>query len=286
MDINGFLAHQRCIGRARRTIERRAWSLGLWVEHLGGAAATVEQLETFLARFPAPQSRYSIRCDIHQWYRWLRRAHPDMIDPTDRLDPIRVPRRAASPIHADEVRRLLDELGSSPIESYCASRATDRVRTGNHPRATLPNSDRLVILLAAHAGLRVSEIARVRGEDVDLERRWLTVCGKGGHLDVVPISATLAAELERHPRHGRLFAFHNGQAVSARIRRLFRRHGIVGRPHDLRHSFGTEAAEASNGNIVSVQRLMRHAEVATTMRYVRPRGDLHAVVDGLYGEVA
>jgi integrase/recombinase XerD len=259
MDITAFLAHQRVVGRARRTIERRAWSLGLWVEHLAGAAATVELLETFLARFPAPQSRYSIRCDIHQLYRWLRRSLPDLVDPTEQLDPIKVPRRAASPIHADDVRRLLDG---------CVG------------------ADRLVILLAAHAGLRVSEIARVRGEDVDLERRWLTVLGKGGHLDVVPISTVLAAELARHPRHGRLLTFHNGQAVSARIRRLFRRHGIVGRPHDLRHSFGTEAAEACNGNVVSVQRLMRHAEVATTMRYVRPRGDLHAVVDRLYGDAA
>jgi integrase/recombinase XerD len=260
MDITGFLAHQRIIGRARRTIERRAWSLNLWAEHLGTGVATVADVETFLARFPAPQSRYSIRCDIHQLYRWLRRSFPDVVDPTEGLDPITVPRRAASPIHTDEVRRLLDVVDDP--------------------------ADRLVILLAAHAGLRVSEIARVRGEDADLERRWLTVCGKGGHLDVVPISATLAAELARHPRHGRLFTFHNGQAVSARIRRLFRRHGIVGRPHDLRHSFGTEAAEACNGNIVSVQQLMRHAEVATTMRYVRPRGDLHAVVDRLYSDAA
>jgi integrase len=259
MPINGFLAHQRIIGRARRTIERRAWSLGLWVEHLDGATPTVEHLETFLARFPAPQSRYSIRCDIHQLYRWLRRSYPDMIDPTEQIDPITVPRRAASPIHTDDVRRLLAELDGA---------------------------DRLIVLLAAHAGLRVSEIARIRGEDVDLERRWLTVLGKGGHLDVVPISATLAAELARHPRQGRLFTFRNGQAVSARIRRLFRAHGVVGRPHDLRHSFGTEAAEVCNGNVVKVQQLMRHAEVATTMRYVRPSGELHSVVDRLYGDAA
>ena len=74
--------------------------------------------------------------------------------------------------------------------------------------------------------------------------------------------------------------------MSARIRRLLRRHGIAGRPHDLRHSFGTEAAEVCNGNVVHVQRLMRHAEVATTMRYVRPSGDLHAVVDRLYDDAA
>ena len=264
MDIQRFLCHQRVIGRAPRTIARRAWSLGHWVEHLQRcgmtlSTATTGDVETFLARFPTAQSRYSIRCDIHQLYRYLRRTLPTLTDPTDGLDPISVPRRSASPIHADDVRRLVD------------------VTTG---------TDRLIVLLAAHAGLRVSEIARVRGEDADLARRWLTVTGKGGHRDVVPISATLADELAGHPRHGRLVAHRNGQAVAARIRRLFRRYGIVGRPHDLRHSFGTEAAAVCNGNVVKVQQLMRHAEVATTMRYVRPSGDLHPVVDHLYDEAA
>ena len=76
--------------------------------------ATTADVETFLARFPAAQSRYSIRCDIHQLYRHLRRTLPNLIDPTEALDPISVPRRAASPIHADDVRRLLDELDGRP----------------------------------------------------------------------------------------------------------------------------------------------------------------------------
>jgi site-specific recombinase XerD len=115
MPITRFLAHQRVIGRSPRTVARRAWSLNHWADHLaaGGhtlTTATVADLEGFLARFPAAQSRYSIRSDIHQLYRHLRRTHPHVVDPTETLDAIHVPRRAASPIHADEVRRLLGEV--------------------------------------------------------------------------------------------------------------------------------------------------------------------------------
>jgi integrase/recombinase XerD len=75
----------------------------------------------------------------------------------------------------------------------------------------------------------------------------------------------------------------SGIAVGDRIRTLLRRYGIDGRPHDLRHSFATEAVDRSNGNIVLVSKLMRHAEVTTTMRYVRLDRSGHDLVDRLYG---
>jgi integrase len=258
--VAAFCAHQRVVGRAQRTIDRRAWSLTAWARHLDErgvtlATATIDDLEIFLARWPSPQSRYSICADIHQLYRYARRSRPGLADPTDRLDRIRVPRRAATPIPAADVQRLITAVAEA---------------------------DRLVVMLAAYAGLRTVEIAAADSHDVDLGGRWLTVRGKGGHVDRVPIAAPLAAELARQSRHGRLVSPPTGAAVGARIRRLLRRHGIAGRPHDLRHSFATEAVRATNGNIVAVSRLMRHAEVATTMRYVRPDFDLHAVVDRLY----
>jgi integrase len=77
-----------------------------------------------------------------------------------------------------------------------------------------------------------------------------------------------------------------GGGVGSRIRILFRRHGIVGRPHDLRHSFATEAARWCNWNLVAVKGLMRHSEVTTTMRYVRPPDTGHNIVDAMYGDAA
>jgi integrase/recombinase XerD len=252
--IDEFTAHQRILGFSERTIARRRWSLSLFVAHLDGRAlgdATVADLRMFLARWPSAQSRYSICSDVHQLYRFAR-----ISDPCEELPRIRVPRRGATPVHRDDVRRLL--------------------------AVTVRADDRLMVLLASQCGLRISEIARVRGEDVDLGRRTLRVSGKGGRDDVLPLSRALVAELEQWPRRGFLFPGRTGQSVGARLRRLMRRHGIVGRPHDLRHAYATELVECSNGNIVLVSRLMRHADVSTTMRYVRVERDGFDLVDRLY----
>jgi integrase len=257
--IAAYIDHQRVRGFSRRTVARRQWSLERWQRHVGDlAAATVGDVETFLAGFPAAQSRYSIRSDLRLLYRFATARGWLPGDPTELLPAPRVPRRASTPIPAGDVRALL---------------------------AGLAGVDRVAVMLAACAGLRVSEIAGVRGEHVDLVGRWLTVRGKGGGDDVVPLSAGLVAELARLPRHGRVLPWSSGATVSARIRTLLRRHGVAGRPHDLRHSFANAAAAATN-DPRTVQRLMRHAELTTTTRYLRPVDVGHDVVDRLYRPAA
>jgi len=82
------------------------------------------------------------------------------------------------------------------------------------------------------------------------------------------LAARIAAELPADG-HGRIVpTLQDGQSVGDLIRRLFRELGIDARPHDLRHTFGTEAAKASNGNIVLVAQMMGHSAIQTTQRYI------------------
>jgi integrase len=130
----------------------------------------------------------------------------------------------------------------------------------------------------------VSEIAALCGEDVDLDARMLMVRnGKGGKDASVPLAPLLAAELGGWPRTGRLFRARNGQSIGSRIRTAYRRLGIEARPHDLRHSFGTEAARVAGGDLRKVQGLMRHESISTTQRYVDYWPNGQDVIDGLYG---
>lgn len=264
--INKYTSHQHVLGFSRRTIDRRRWSLTHWERHCRTRGnridgATVDDLESFLARFPAPQSRYSVRSDLRGFYKWAnQRGYLTCDDPTDSLPPARVPTRAATPISADDVRRMLDV--GDPL-------------------------DRLLVMLGAYAGLRISEMSKLRGDDIDIDGRLLVVRnGKGGSDAVLPLADELAEELRRWPRHGRVVGI-GASAVGDRIRRLIRRLGIVdARPHDLRHSFGTQAARRTNGNLVLVAKLMRHAQVQTTVRYVRWHTSGHEVVSGLYSDAA
>ena len=257
--VHQFLTNQRVArGFSERTIARRAWTLGLWVAHTGGdlTAASADDVEAFLGDYPGVQTRYSMRSDINQLYRFLMRRGIIDHNPAALVESPRLPRRAASPVTTAEVHRLLDST------------------TG---------ATRLAVMLAAYAGLRVSEIAALRGEDVDLTNMMLMVRdGKGGKDDPVPLAPVLADELALWPRSGFLFRSQSGSAVAARIRTAYRRLGVVARPHDLRHSFGTEAARTS-GDLRAVQRLMRHRSIATTERYVDYWPSGGDIVAGMYG---
>lgn len=255
--ITAFAAHQRVRGFSARTVARRTWSLG----HLAAAGPLAEHdaasLELFLSRWPSAQSRYSVRSDCHQFYRWaIRRGHL-AADPTEQVDPPRLRQRQATPLSDDELRAAILRAN------------------GDQRRA---------VMLGAYAGLRMSEIAALDMRDVHRDRRLLVVRdGKGGRDAVVPLADELAAVL---PDIGAAVGYPHGQAVGAAVRRLFRLCGIRARPHDLRHTFGTAVARRSGGNMVLVAKLLRHASVTTSQRYVAwdPAGA--EVIDALYGDAA
>lgn len=253
--IDLFSAHQQVRGFSKRTVDRRRWSLGLLARTGAFSDHTAESIELFLARWPSAQSRYSVRSDVHQFYRWAIRRGLLQHDPTDAVDAPRLPKRAPTPLSSVDLMRVIAGVGSR---------------------------DQLVaVMLAAYAGLRCSEIAALDMRDVHRDQRLLVVRnGKGGADDVVPLAAELAAVL---PASGPAVRYPTGQAVGSAIRRLYRRLGVEGqRPHDLRHSFGTAAAQRARGNLRLVQRLMRHASVTSTERYVRWDPDGSEIVNGLH----
>jgi integrase len=263
--LNGYTRTQRVQGFSRRTVARRRWSLGLWAQHLACngrtvGEATIDDVEAFLDRWPSAQTRQSMRSDLRMFYRWAIDRGQLEVDPVDGVPAPKVPKRAASPIPADELLRL---LADEP-----AGRA------------------RLAVMLGAYAGLRCSEIGALRGDDIDVAGRMLIVQhGKGDKFDTIPLCRELIAELERWPQHGPLLGV-SGGTVGDLIRRAFRRHDITGRPHDLRHSFGTTIARRTDGNLILTQQLMRHERPETTIRYVKWHTTGHEVLDGLYGDAA
>jgi integrase len=262
--IAPFAAYQRVRGFSDRTVDRRTWSLTLWATHLEQHATTeptATDVETFLARWPSAQSRYSVRSDLHQFYRWAIMRDHLTVDPTLKTDPPRLPRRAVTPVESSDVRLLVDVL-------------TGPVRT--------------MVMLGAFGGLRVSEIAALDAADVRLDRRALVVRnGKGGKDRVIPLAPELVAELAAvTPSSGPLFPGVSGQGVSWRIRTEFRRHGINRRPHDLRAGAATALARRANGNLVAVAQFLGHESVVTTQRYVRWEPESAHLVADLHGPTA
>jgi integrase len=59
-----------------------------------------------------------------------------------------------------------------------------------------------MVMLASLAGMRVSEIARVRGEDLDLGRAQIWVVGKGVKRKSIPLHPLLVNAAHTMPRAG------------------------------------------------------------------------------------
>lgn len=134
----------------------------------------------------------------------------------------------------------------------------------------------MMILLAAMGGLRVHEIAKFRGEDIDVVNGIITVTGKGGATEIIPAHEAILADAGTFPLRGYWFPSYPRQggglphvsrtAVSKAIHDTMIRAGILGKPHQLRHWYGTTLL-AEGVDMRIVQKLMRHKSVATTQIY-------------------
>jgi integrase/recombinase XerD len=143
---------------------------------------------------------------------------------------------------------------------------------------------RMLYRTAYACGLRIEELLHLKVHDIDSERMLLWVRGGKGNKDrAVPICVTLLEELRAHWKGHRsrtyLFVNPKGQPWgSAGIQRAFQvarsRSGLTKRatPHTLRHCFATHRLE-SGMDLATLQRLMGHSNLSTTLRYLHLRSE-------------
>lgn len=129
--------------------------------------------------------------------------------------------------------------------------------------------ERLMLALAASAGLRRGEVCAVHVEHVerDLDGYSLRVRGKGQRERLIPLTDELAAMiLVRGPGYvfpGQIDGHLSAAYVGKRISRLLPDGWTA---HTLRHRFASAAYRADR-DIRAVQELLGHASVATTQIY-------------------
>lgn len=146
--------------------------------------------------------------------------------------------------------------------------------------------DRALLEMDYSAGLRVSELCGLKLEDLDSERRFIRVKGKGSKERVVPYGRSAAAALGRYLGSTRplllkqrvssfVFLNYSGTPLSrVSFWKLLRRYaacaGLPGAisPHTLRHSYATHLMEGG-ADLRAVQELLGHSSIATTQIYTK-----------------
>ena len=135
-----------------------------------------------------------------------------------------------------------------------------------------PSDTRAMLLLGAHAGLRVSELLALIWSDLDFGARIVRVrSGKGGKARRAVMSETLAqALLALGPGSpdGRLFTL-SDVALRKRLRVLCLKTGVTYRAvHALRHYSGTKLYRVSS-DLEAVARHLGHSTLETTRIYAK-----------------
>jgi integrase/recombinase XerD len=146
--------------------------------------------------------------------------------------------------------------------------------------APLHLKTRALLMTIYAAGLRRSEAARLRVNDIDSARMTITVRqGKGQKDRVVMLSPVLLQTLRQYWRYNKpkqwLFPGKNpDQPISDNdifgvFHNAVRRAGITKKvsPHSLRHSFATHLLE-SGTDLRTIQILLGHRSLKTTARYL------------------
>lgn len=196
------------------------------------------------------------------WFKWLQLTDRRLDNPMIKVGVPRSPDRQPRPISDADLVRLL--------------------------QTRMWASTRRMILLAALAGLRAHEIAKVRGEDFDLGARLLWVKGKGRSVKSVPLHPVLVKMASEMPASGWWFPMRGYPAehvlpksVSDIVGRTMRRAGIRGTLHSLRHWYATTLLD-DGADLRTVQELLRHKSIATTQIYTWvPDERRHAAINGL-----
>ncbi|MBK8859390.1 MAG: tyrosine recombinase, partial [Opitutaceae bacterium] len=144
--------------------------------------------------------------------------------------------------------------------------------------------DRALLELFYSSGLRVSELAGLNIQQVDLEHGYLRVFGKGAKERVVPVGTKAADAIATYLASGRpyfvkprtgsqLFLSERGTGLSRMmlwliVQKYAKRAGITKhvKPHLLRHSFATHLLEGG-ADLRAIQEMLGHANIGTTQIY-------------------
>jgi integrase/recombinase XerD len=212
--------------------------------------ARPDDIEQFLACKRAARTRHAYRSDLRVFYQWAVDKGLLQQSPAAKVAQVKVPKSLPRPLSVAEAMGAL-------------LHGERRVRR--------------MVALALFCGLRCHEIAGLHAEDVWLHGEPPVIVvrhGKGNKDRTIPLHPMVRDLLLDLPASGPVFPGCGRPTMRpASIGQAIKHHleltGIVGTPHQLRHTFGTELARASGGDMVLTATLMGHESMSTTMSYVR-----------------
>lgn len=212
---------------------------------------------------------------LRSFYRFLVREGRAGCNPAQLVASPKLPKHLPSIPSAEQLNRALDQSSRDLVAG-----APQAGRTGAALR------DQAMVELLYGAGLRISELAGLEMDALDLEQQLVRVRGKGGKQREAPFGRKARAALEgylpvraawaasaRGARPAALFLNQRGGRLTSRSARRQVKAWAVRRglpahlhPHTLRHAFASHLL-AEGADLRMIQEMLGHASLATTQKY-------------------
>ena len=200
---------------------------------------------------------------IRSFYRYLVREQILTINPVQETSSPKLDKRLPSFLTTDEITRLLAA-----------------------PDVTNPHGqrDRAFLEMLYASGLRVSELAGLNLQQVDMDTREIRVMGKGSKERMVLMGEPAANALTAYLNDGRrklkgekkttavFLNYKGGRLTERSVQELLEGYAVeanIGKkvhPHMLRHTFATHLLDGG-ADLRVVQELLGHASLSTTQIY-------------------
>jgi integrase len=150
--------------------------------------------------------------------------------------------------------------------------------------------NRLMLELMARGGMRIGEVLNLKPNDIEDRKAIIRDPKSGRELEVVFIPKKVADRLKDYIRNQgikldkRIFPI-SYPAARTVVKKAGRLVGINLRPHDLRRHAATYASRSGTPLEIVSKIILRHANLATTQRYLGKVSDVEAMrwIENLHG---
>ena len=237
----------------------------------------------FLGRQKLGRAAIALRFSaLRSFYKFMIRHGVAATSPMKNLSLPKPGKRLPKFLTVQQMKDLLE----APLKRLAATKPS---KAGRPVSVTACYRDVAILETIYSCGLRVSELCRLLGGDLDLSEQLVSVRGKGKKERRVPISETALAAIGRYWRslvkrpeeHQPVFLSETKKVAPLSHvmlqRRLKTYLALAGldpslTPHKLRHSYATHLLDAG-ADLRSVQELLGHAHLVTTQAYTHVTTD-------------
>lgn len=187
-------------------------------------------------------------------------------------------------VEQSPMRAITSPKVNKRLPVYVEQQDTTALFTGiEFPDSWEGRTDRLLLAIFYHTGMRLSELVNLREQQVDSSNRSIKVLGKGNKERIIPVSPILVEAVQAYIREKRqqlenpdttyLLVGKTGKKLYAQyvyraVRKYLSQVTTIDKksPHVLRHTFATHLMN-SGAELNSVKELLGHSSLAATQVY-------------------